>query len=491
MFIVGLGQTAPITDHNETQCQPAVEAFNVPAEATLLAVTDMQKRRYVGAGSTGRRYQIEQISNRENTSLPLLSIEPDQQQVIMGNHRSTFAALRYMGQSWSKPSLGYINWQGQPKLVFFVGGGYDAIGTVNCRDTRFQDQGYWCPHYNPALANGAGIYMFDAQNGALLWWASANATQTLGATQATYHAALKYSVVAQINTIDRDADGLVDTLYFADLGGQVFRVDLNNQVRAEQSLVKRIVKILDVHQEQGASPRFYHMPSVSIHLQSNQQTPYVSIILHSGHPLIALNEVETNKYDGLFAVYDYDLGRPDLYSTKQLNTESVKFDQLVRIESMDNALKNNPKQYGWWYPYQAPIQQAEVNTGIGNIIVMNNVLYAHVYRQTKQNLSLHPYLKQYQNDFKQGQTYLYRLCLPGQICLAQNLSPSGVEQVLLGGGMITDHFSWKLKQETWRNILLNGLFNIQNKICQSLNQNQCLQLDMQLQRLNWTETQPE
>lgn len=39
---------------------------------------------------------------------------------------------------------------------------------------------------------------------------------------------MKHSIVSRISTLDRDADGLVDHLYFGDLGGQIFRVDLNN-----------------------------------------------------------------------------------------------------------------------------------------------------------------------------------------------------------------------------------------------------------------------
>ncbi|MFX9397515.1 hypothetical protein ABTO25_21085, partial [Acinetobacter baumannii] len=42
------------------------------------------------------------------------------------------------------------------------------------------------------------------------------------------NANMKHSIVSRISTLDRDGDGLVDHLYFGDLGGQVFRVDLNN-----------------------------------------------------------------------------------------------------------------------------------------------------------------------------------------------------------------------------------------------------------------------
>ena len=88
--------------------------------------------------------------------------------------------------------------------------------------------------------------MFDANNGDLLWWTSANATAAGGAEAYTNASAtsinMKYSVVSQINAIDRDNDGLVDNLYFGDLGGQGFRVDLNNAATgADASAKKRIL----------------------------------------------------------------------------------------------------------------------------------------------------------------------------------------------------------------------------------------------------------
>jgi type IV pilus assembly protein PilY1 len=49
---------------------------------------------------------------------------------------------------------------------------------------------------------------------------------------------MKHSIVSRISAIDRDGDGLTDHLYFGDLGGQVFRADLNNTIGTQlQTLV--------------------------------------------------------------------------------------------------------------------------------------------------------------------------------------------------------------------------------------------------------------
>ena len=131
---------------------------------------------------------------------------------------------------------------------------------------------------NTTTGGGAGVYMFDANNGDLLWWTSANATAAGGAEAYTNASATsintKYSVVSQINAIDRDNDGLVDNLYFGDLGGQGFRVDLNNAATGTMQVLKanfakRVVRLFNEHATGGASPRFYEMPSVSIHDSDN------------------------------------------------------------------------------------------------------------------------------------------------------------------------------------------------------------------------------
>ncbi|MEK5777653.1 hypothetical protein VXE44_21550, partial [Acinetobacter nosocomialis] len=89
--------------------------------------------------------------------------------------------------------------------------GLDASGN------RVTNGGYENPAYEQTNKKGAGVYMFDANDGSLLWWSSANvgtstATTTDSGTIATNDDNLKYSVVSQINAVDRDGDGLVDHL---------------------------------------------------------------------------------------------------------------------------------------------------------------------------------------------------------------------------------------------------------------------------------------
>ncbi len=72
---------------------------------------------------------------------------------------------------------------------------------------------------------------------------------------------MDYSVVSPIKTVDRNNDGLVDHLYFADLRGQAFRVDFNPTNNVFNS---QINKILDIS---STGQRFYTEPTFTIHSQ--------------------------------------------------------------------------------------------------------------------------------------------------------------------------------------------------------------------------------
>src|SRR5690606_32721745 len=82
---------------------------------------------YGGLRMGGRSYYALDLSNISSPELKF-HIDPATQKVYSGSKSTTFSQLQYMGQSWSKPSIGWVNWGGERKRVMFVGGGYDAGG---------------------------------------------------------------------------------------------------------------------------------------------------------------------------------------------------------------------------------------------------------------------------------------------------------------------------------------------------------------------------
>ena len=112
-----------------------------------------------------------------------------------------------LGQSWSKPKLGFSKLNVSGKIaspVLFIGGGYD----VN-KDSA----GVVTPD-----SKGRGVYMLDAMTGTILWSAlPLGGTTTFLGTD---------SIASPIGLLDSTSNGLVDRLYVGDTGGNIWRFDL-------------------------------------------------------------------------------------------------------------------------------------------------------------------------------------------------------------------------------------------------------------------------
>lgn len=380
---------------------------------------------YGGLRMGGKSYYALNLSDLDNPELKF-HIDPASSKIYKPSSTTTgVTALSYMGQSWSKPTIAYVKFGGVKKLVMFVGGGYDP--------------GYENAAYNQTNGIGAGVYMFDANNGDLLWWTSANATAAGGAEAFTDASDstinMKYSVVSQINAIDRDSDGLVDNLYFGDLGGQAFRVDLNNAATGadasakKANFAKRVVRLFNEHATGGASPRFYEMPSVSIHDSDNG---YVAAVAFSSgnrsSPLsgaAGTNQAgsETSATDGVFVVYDKDVAKTDLYGTPTLTTPTA-LTSLNSNMSTGVAIAGNS---GWKYTYS---NTAGAYKGMNELYALDGMLYVNVFHRDGTGIGGAC------GAGVKGDSYVYQFCLPTGKC-PFNTTTSGVpNSVKLGAGIL-------------------------------------------------------
>lgn len=379
---------------------------------------------YGGLRMGGKSYYALNLSDLDNPSLKF-HIDPANSKIYKSDGTADVTALNYMGQSWSKPTLAYVKFGGEKKLVMFVGGGYD---------TGYENANY---DQDTTTGSGAGVYMFDADTGALLWWTGANATAEKGAEAFTDASAstinMKYSVVSQINTIDRDNDGLVDHLYFGDLGGQAFRVDLNNNITAKSSFATRVVRLFSQHASGGTSPRFYEMPSFSIHDGSNG---YVAAVAFSSgnrsSPLVGASGTNqagssVSALDGVYVVYDKDVAKTNLYASSPaptLVTQNVTLASLnTNIATGVTLLDNN----GWKYTYS---NTAGAYKGMNELYALDNMLYVNVYHRDGVGIGGTC------GAGVKGDSYIYQFCLPTGKC-PFNTKLTGVpNNVKIGAGIL-------------------------------------------------------
>lgn len=125
---------------------------------------------------------------------------------------NTTSGFSELAQSWSQPNVVKIRANTNPVLIF--GAGYDAVS---------EDVDSPIATTNTM---GRGIYVVDAFTGALVWSAGNSASSpNLSVT------GMNFSIAGDVLPIDRTFDGYVDRVYAADVGGNVWRFDINDTVK--------------------------------------------------------------------------------------------------------------------------------------------------------------------------------------------------------------------------------------------------------------------
>lgn len=280
-----------------------------------------------------------------------------------------------MGQSWSKPVLANIRYNGAIRRVMIVGGGYDqcyenpsfrlgaTVATTDYPDTTCN---------NKSAAQGNAVYIIDAKTGERIWWASSTGADTNNAN-------MTHSVVSRISALDRDADGLIDHLYFGDLGGQVFRADLNNSQTLSGSTYSafgvRVARLANLATDGttgaaltlGKNPRFYEAPTVTIHDQGattfilvglasgNRSTPldvYPSVGRDGMLPTTALTDRLVNNVYGIidrdFIKRNLITGSPTLESQNKTLANLQKNPQLLSGVVASTFIGTSASKDGWY-----------------------------------------------------------------------------------------------------------------------------------------------
>lgn len=198
--------------------------------------------------------------------------------------------LEEMGQTWSRPRVTTVRGYADPVLVF--GAGYDTVEDAE----------------PPAVATmGRGIFVLDALTGAKVWSAghSANSPDLVVS-------GMNWAIAADISFVDRNNDGKIDRFYAADVGGNVWRVDLepaagyapvNWQVNKLAALgcTTGICSL-------GTTPRKFFFPPNVVSVGATGATgSYDVVLLGSGDREHPLQGSETNR-NRFYAIKDDTTG---------------------------------------------------------------------------------------------------------------------------------------------------------------------------------------
>lgn len=335
-------------------------------------------------------------------------------------------AFSRMGQTWGKPSVGFVRSGGKKVMVNFLPGGYDTCYEDQTFTIKTTGDNSSCAVKTQAQGNA--VYMvrvgeekedsttkkvtidITSDKGKLLWWASYGASKD-GTTTATRpssvtlqkseHQDMTNSIVTEIRTVDRNYDGYTDFIYFADLGGRVWRADINNNKDTDNFRVDRVVKLLDVSDQKGGSdvaPRFYERPLFTVTDEVVDGVPMAQITVGTGNRSLPVSDKrDTNMPDAIYSFMDREAGKKDLfcyqtdaeckgaaksdpYLSQALVTKDLTVANLAKVTftASDATIKTNMMKgvtdttfkHGWYYPFE---QWYKVN-GIGANAVMSNVL---------------------------------------------------------------------------------------------------------------------
>ena len=131
-----------------------------------------------------------------------------------------------LGQTWSQPKLAIVKGYSNPVLIFGAGyaGGYDTSGQYNPVNEDAE------PPTTDTM--GRGIFVLDALDGSIVWQAKGGGSSNSCQGNPCQLLDMTYAIPADITLLDRVSpdgtppDRYIDRLYAADMGGNIWRVDL-------------------------------------------------------------------------------------------------------------------------------------------------------------------------------------------------------------------------------------------------------------------------
>ncbi len=335
---------------------------------------------YIGMRRGGRNLYAFDITPAAKMTAQTDTVTPKLMWVIEGGAGS----YTKLGQTWSRPRVVRVRAKctatacndidpftddSESRMVLIMGGGYDTN----------QDNGM----PPPSDTMGNAIYVINPFDGSRIWWASSDSTANLVLS------GMRFSIPSEITTLDTNGDKSVDRLYVGDTGGQIWRIDLGDQLGATGTGGSSGYKFADVgcdstsstarvHDASGVCPvastkqglrKFFYPPDVAQVKDAAYSTVenYDLVAIGSGNredPLDLLTSI-TPAVEAVhnriyaFRDYNYKAGAPtttptaitdtDMYDATANNLGTLSGTALTT--EIDTNVKNSK---GWFFDLMEP-----------------------------------------------------------------------------------------------------------------------------------------
>jgi hypothetical protein len=254
-----------------------------------------------------------------------------------------------LGQTWSTPILTQLRYGKDATLrpVLIFGGGYND---------RIDEQNTKLRASATVTNKGTSVYIANALTGAFIWRADASNSD------------MEYAVPGTIRALDMDRNGSVDRLYFGDMGGNIWRADLNagdfeaSPILHDLSKAK-LSKLAALGNNTGSDLRkFFYEPDVAFFRHQGQFL--LTIAVGSGYRSHPLNENIVNRF---FVLRDqYVLRLPDASFKTIEETDLLKAPVNSKQKLLDNTY------YGWYRELDTILHEKVLATAT---TFMNRVIF--------------------------------------------------------------------------------------------------------------------
>ncbi len=289
---------------------------------------------YFGLRKGGHAYYALDITNRTAPKLAW----------FIDNTQTHFT---HLGESWSQPQFGSIITQnGTEKNVVILSGGFDPTLTTTSSAT-------------PQIGNT--LYILDAETGEQ-YWSISNKNKDVQIPE------MQYSIVSKPVILDSNQDGLIDSILYNDIRGQIFRCDLIKDTTFTDLHCRLLA------QSQLASENLWFLGQLDaaiINTQGPTAKRALTLSLASGNRLNPTDQTEQNRI-----VVIFDQEKPEITDTPKPTIE------LTSLKNVTDQHSTKAATHGWYFNFSTLGEKSFSQT-----LIFNNSIFFSTYKPSSNDSS--------------------------------------------------------------------------------------------------------